>query len=341
MVGSRVVARHRLPSPDPATGATLTDVVGDLVAADAEFLTVATRLGDIRVARADLTALKVIPPRPARSGAPHLAISVEDLQRVMLPAWGAVERGVLGDWRLRAAAGFTQRGNSVVPVGSPGLPLTTAVERVEAWYAARGLPARFAVAGPAGFEPDEDPLGAVLLGGGYTVGSRTLNLTAPTATVAGADPGGPAVTISADLTPEWLTAYRRSRATLPETTERVLRDGEHVAFGAIAPGGGLSQTLGLRDRDAAGTTPVCLARLAIGDGWAGVGAVWTDPAYRRRGLAAHLTARLAAYAKDAGVDLVHLQVESDNAAALSLYRAMGFATHSAYAYLTAPQSMAP
>lgn len=341
MVGSRVVARHRLPSPDPTTGATLTDAVGELVAADAEFLTVATRLGDIRVARADLTALKVIPPRPARRGAPHLAISVEELQRVMLPAWGAVERDRLGDWHLRASAGFTQRGNSVVPVGSPGLPLASAVERVEAWYAGRGLPARFAVGGPTGFEPDEDPLGAVLLRRGYTVGSRTLNLTAATAAVAAADPGGPAVTIGVDLTPEWLTAYRRSRATVPGTTEQVLLDAGQVAFGAITPGGGLSKTLGLPDRDAAGTTPVCLARLAIGAGWAGLGALWTDPAYRRRGLAAHLTARLAAYAMDEGVGLLHLQVEDDNAAAISLYREMGFATHSAYAYLTAPQSMAP
>ncbi|MEO7070283.1 MAG: hypothetical protein ABI131_07300, partial [Nostocoides sp.] len=78
MIGSRVVARRRLAAPDPATGATLTDVVGELSAADAEFLTVATRLGEVRVARTELTALKVIPPRPTRRGAAHLAISIED-----------------------------------------------------------------------------------------------------------------------------------------------------------------------------------------------------------------------------------------------------------------------
>ena len=35
-LGSRVVVRWRLAAPDPATGATLTDAVGTLVARDAE-----------------------------------------------------------------------------------------------------------------------------------------------------------------------------------------------------------------------------------------------------------------------------------------------------------------
>lgn len=341
MVGSRVVARYRLPTPDPATGATLTDVVGELVAADTEFLTVVTRSGTVRVARPSLTALKVVPPRPVRRGAAHLAISVEDLQRVMLPAWGAADRDTLGDWHLRASAGFTQRGNSVVPLGSPGLPLAAAVLHVERWYAARGLPALFAVAGPEGFDVGADPLGALLLERGYVVGSRTLNLTAATATVLAADPGGPGAGISPDLSDSWLSAYRRTRSTVAEVTEAVLRDSPTVVFGAITPGGGLSQALGLRAADAAGTTPISLARLAIGAGWAGLGAVWTDPAYRGRGLAAHLTARLAAYAHDGGTHLLHLQVESDNAAAIALYRRMGVDTHSAYAYLRQAQASVP
>ena len=45
-VGSRVVVRHRLDRPDPRTGATLTDVVGDLVADDDGILVVRTRRGE-------------------------------------------------------------------------------------------------------------------------------------------------------------------------------------------------------------------------------------------------------------------------------------------------------
>lgn len=337
-LGSRVVVRWRLDAPDEATGATLTDSVGTLAERDAQHVVVETSRGPVTIALARVTTAKEVPPKPSRRGAPHLALTIEDLQRVMVPAWGAVERGALGDWQLRASAGYTQRGNSVVPVGSPGRPLAAAVEEVEHWYAGRGLPAKFALAGPQGFEPADDSLGALLLARGYTVGSRTLNLTAARETIAAADPGGPAVTIADDLSPSWLEAYHRTRATVPGATEAVLSGSPRVLFGSITPGGGLSQQLGLRAGDAAGTAPIALARLGIGAGWGGLGAVWTDPAYRGRGLAAHLTARLAVALREEGVSLLHLQVEHDNETAIRLYRRLGFVVHSSYAYLTSPQT---
>ena len=67
-------------------------------------------------------------------------------------------------------------------------------------------------------------------------------------------------------------------------------------------------------------------------------AVWTDPAYRGRGLASHLTAQLADHARRDGIHLIHLQVEHDNEGAVRLYRRLGFAIHSSYAYLTAQQT---
>ena len=333
-LGSRVVVRWRLETPDPATGATLTDAVGTLLERDAETVVVETSRGRVTIELSRVTAAKEVPPKPSRRGAAHLALSIEDLQRVMTPSWGAVERATLGDWALRASAGYTQRGNSVVSVGSPGKPLADAVTEVEAWYAARGLPAKFALAGPRGFDPAGDPLGALLLGRGYTAGSRTLNLTAARETIAAADPGGPGLTFSDELTPDWLEAYRHTRATVPGATEAVLRDSPRVIFASIIPGGGLSQQLGLRAPGAAGTTPIALARLGIGAGWAGLGAVWTDPAYRGRGLAAHLSASLAVRLREEGTALIHLQVEHDNETAIRLYRRLGFDVHSSYVYLT-------
>lgn len=339
-LGSRVVVRARLvPADEAGTGGpTLTDTVGELLEVGPAELVLQTSRGPVRILRDRVVAAKEVPPKPSRRGAAHLAVSIEDLQRVMVPSWGAAEREPLGDWVLRASHGFTQRGNSVVPVGSPGLPLTAAVVRVEDWYAARGLPAKFALAGPEGFSPGDDPLGALLLGRGYSLGSLTLALTASTAAVARHDPGGPAVALSEELPEAWLAAYVGTRTVVPDAVEPVLRGSPRVIFGQIAPGGGLSQQLGLRAADAAGTAPVALARLGIAHGWAGLGAVWTDPAFRGRGLAAHLTATLADRSREAGIALMHLQVEHDNETALRLYHRLGFATHSAYAYLTRPSA---
>ena len=340
-VGSRVVVRWRLSAPDPTTGATLTDSVGTLVAADESALSVETARGLVTIPLERVTAAKQVPPRPTRRGPAHLAPSTHDLQRVMAPSWGAVEQDSLGEWQLRASSGFTQRANSVLPVGDPGMPLSEAVDAVESWYAVRGLPAKFTLAGPVGFDAAADPLGELLLGRGYVVGSLTTALTAATATVAAADPGGPDVSTSADLDETWLDAYRRTRTTVPSVTEAVLTGSPRQLFGQIRPGGGLSQQLGLRSAGAAGTRPVAVARLGLASGWAGLGAVWTDPAYRGRGLAAHLTARLADLARGEGVLMMHLQVEHDNEPALRLYRRLGFDTHSAYAYLTQPTSDSP
>ena len=44
---------------------------------------------------------------------------VEDLERAAALHWQAPETEPLGEWRLRAAAGFTGRANSALPVGDP------------------------------------------------------------------------------------------------------------------------------------------------------------------------------------------------------------------------------
>ena len=102
--GTRVEVRSRQPLPDPATCATLTHADATLVGRDAETLQLETSRGPVTIERSRVTAAKEVPPKPARRGAAHLALSIEDLQRVMTPAWGAVERATLGDWALRASA---------------------------------------------------------------------------------------------------------------------------------------------------------------------------------------------------------------------------------------------
>lgn len=336
-IGARVVVRYRLDPgrDDPSTGPSMTDVTGELVARSDTEVVVAGRRGDVTVARSSIVAAKEIPPRPSRRGAPHLALSVAELQRVMSSSWGAIEREHLGGWELRASQGFTQRGNSVLPVGDPGLPLAEAVDRVERWYAVRGLPARVSLAGPVGFEPATDPLGAELLARGWTSGDRTLNLTAPTDVVAAADPGGPDVLVTDELDEAWLDTYRRSREAPPEVAALVLGGSPATMFGSISLGGGLAQQLGLTTPGTRAPGPVAIGRLGLASGWAGLGALWTDPAFRRRGLGARLTTRLASAARTRGTHLMHLQVEADNVAGIALYEGLGFERHSSYVYLTA------
>jgi GNAT superfamily N-acetyltransferase len=71
--------------------------------------------------------------------------------------------------------------------------------------------------------------------------------------------------------------------------------------------------------------------LVVADsGWAGVFSMRTEPAYRRKGVAAAILAEAARWALSQGADRMYLQVESDNDPALSLYGEAGFTV--AYSY---------
>ena len=321
-LGARVVVRARIApgrGGDPA-GPSMTDAVGTLVSVDEVALVVDTVRGAVTIERDRVVAAKVVPPRPSRRGAPHRALSTDDLQRIMVDGWAPSEREPLGDWLLRAAGGFTRRANSVMTSGDPGLPLSDAVDVVERWYAGRGLPPVASLAGPHGFRTGDDPLGDLLLRRGYAPQVRALVMTAASATLgarAGSDPT-PRVSLSERLDPQWLSAYEQQRALVPGATEAVLSGSPRQVFASVAaPGGGV----------------VAIARLSVAHGWGGLSCLWVDPDHRRRGLAQALTGALGAQARTLGARSVWLQVEEDNAAALALYGALGFGIHHAYEYL--------
>jgi hypothetical protein len=80
---------------------------------------------------------------------------VTDLERAAARHWQAPDIQPLGDWLLRAAAGFTGRANSALPLGDPALPLPEAVAAVEDWYRRRDL--RPMIVLPQGAGPDPLP----------------------------------------------------------------------------------------------------------------------------------------------------------------------------------------
>ncbi len=321
-IGTRVVVRHRMAAPDPLSGATLTDVVGDLVGADDEVLVVATRRGDVRVPTGSVEVVHPVPPRPARRGAPHRALSVEDLERVMVGAWPAMETARLGDWVLRASRGFTNRANSAMTAGSPGRALDTAVDDVERWYGERGLPANVCVAGPVGFSVPGDDLAALLLGRGYVPRVVTRCLTAATSEVAARTsavaPDGVRVRTSEDLDDAWLDAYRGYREV------------DDVAARAVLTGSPAQDLATATDADGA---VVGIGRLGVAAAWGGVAAMWVAPEARRRGVAGAVLGALAARATARGLRSLHLQTDTDNAPALALYERHGFVPHHDYVNL--------
>ena len=266
-----------------------------------------------------------------------LAISIAGLEAAAAQGWRAPDQEQLGDWRLQAASGFTGRANSALAVGDPGLPLPAALERVRAWYAARGQPPMVAVPFPmAG--PDGCPVDRLAAGLGWLLRQApAIVMTADPAVIAAlpgggqADAGagragrrpagsGPLVTITDEPDEAWIARYHYRGAVLPAAGRRLLMSAPWQAFASIRESG---QT-------------IAIGRVAGDGAWAGLTAVETDPACRRRGLATAVTAALARAAVRRGVRGLYLQVENENLAARALYRRAGFADHHRYHYRVAP-----
>ncbi|MGW4871679.1 GNAT family N-acetyltransferase [Streptomyces chartreusis] len=307
-VGKRVSVRRR---HDPATeGEKFTDTVGVLASWDDGVLLITRKSGEtVHIPEASLVAGKVVPPAPARRRGP--AASYQELAHVSARAWRPVESERLGEWELRAAAGFTRRANSALPLGDPGLPLPAALDAVRRWYGDRGLPAYVQTA--TGAEGTQELLCAELERLGWTREVTAELWIGALAPVADLDEGA-GVVLSREADDAWLTRYQRKGVS--EVALKVLGTGPSVWF-ATVPGEG-------------GAAPAAIGRCVVDGRWAGFAAVEVDPALRRRGLATRVMAALARRALEEGASAAWLQVEADNAGARGLYAGMGFAAHHAY-----------
>ncbi|MCX5612402.1 MULTISPECIES: GNAT family N-acetyltransferase [unclassified Streptomyces] len=304
-VGKRVSVRRveRGSSGAPA----YTDAVGVLTSWDEGVLTITQKNGkSVRIAESSLVAGKVVPPAPARRRGP--AASFEELSRVTARSWQPLESEPLGEWTLRAAAGFTRRANSVLPLGDPGIPLDDALARVTSWYARRGLPAYVQAA--TGAVGTQELLIAELERRGWAAEVSADVRIGALAPVGDVDaPAAEAVRLTRTPDEAWLGRYGKVRD--PEVARRMLVEGPSVWFAAL-PGGR------------------AIGRCVVDGRWAGFAAVTVDPAHRREGLATAVMAALARRALEEGASAAWLQVETDNPAARALYDGLGFATHHSY-----------
>lgn len=320
-VGHRIVVRVRSD-----TG--LRDVLGDLIEATDDRLRVRTRRGEVDVDTAAITAGHPVPPPPVRAGPPHRAISVGGLELVMAQHWQAAEQDWLGGWLLRATGGFTNRANSVLAVGEPGMPMDVAVLEVNDWYAERGLRPIAATPEPRLDEDDTEQLlaaaGAFELAGWRPIeGAGALVMTGPTGELRGAGrslPSGLVLQLQDSPDAAWIEQYHYRGQAVPEHGIRLLTSAPEQVFVSILDGESM----------------VGVARGSLAERWAGVTAMEVDPGYRRQGLASALVAAIAEWGWQRGALSIQLQVAETNEVGRLLYLATGFEIHHTYAYLTPP-----
>jgi GNAT superfamily N-acetyltransferase len=290
------------------------DALGLLTEFTETHLTVVTAAGPVRIPLADVRRAKRVPPRRRPSGREVVALELAADE-----AWPAPTTERLGEWRLRAAAGWTGRANSALPAGDPGLPLDAAIDAVAGWYARHGLNPMINVPLPFAARLD-----AALAARGWPHRPVTLVQTAGLPELAAAAPartGLPAVRLSEAPSPAWLALAAGRKGGLPAAARHILTAVRRLRFAEVyADGGDL----------------LAIARGTVTSDWFGVSLIEVVPEARRRGLAQHVVGALARWAGEAGANRAYLQVEERNTAAVSLYARLGFSTHHRYLTRYAP-----
>ena len=306
-LGQRVTVRRRVEGG-------VTDVVGHVIDVSPSSVTVLRASGEVvALERAAVTAAKVVPPAPVRRGWAVPAVSPADLQRICWAGWPARESELLGDWALRAHGGITGRANSAMAVGDPGCSVPEALDRVAAWYAARGLPPLLQL-------PLADPANLVMAEAGWGRLHVTVVQVAPIVPVlAGvAERADLGAVVEPAPSEDWLGLMHDLDEGDPDAHVAILTGPPVVGFATVY--------------DAGSGEPVGIGRVSVEGEWAGVTSVDVAPSARRRGIGSAVMRTLLSWAAQRGARWTYLQVRAANDPALRLYAALGYTTHHPYNY---------
>ncbi|MCZ3386067.1 MAG: GNAT family N-acetyltransferase [Actinomycetia bacterium] len=317
-IGRRVSVRSSAGVPGPTGGPGFRDVVGVLESIDTSEeprWLIRTRTGDlVEVRPAAVVAAKIVPEFPTRLRSAS-EIDIASVEAIAAEAWQPLEREGLGDWVLRAAAGFTGRANSVLPLGDPGMPVDEALAVVKQWYTARSLPSLIQLPLPLladldlqlserGWERD------------HTVAVMVCDIAQLLITTHQA-PESATVDISGTPDAAWLASFRYGETPVPVSVVPIMTRAVHPVFASA--------------RSSSGDT-LAIGRGAIIGPWLAITAVEVAAPYRRSGLGTSVLGALARYASIHGSRHVLLQVAHDNPNARSLYDRLGFVAHHDYVY---------
>lgn len=308
--GERLVARCVLPD------ASATDVVGWVESVDASSVVVVDRQGQhVTIARDTIVAARRAPA--ARGGRDPLRTPADELEQIALPGWVA-EHEPLGEWTLRAAAGFTGRANSCLAVGDPGLTVAGAASRIVSFSRGHGIAARAQVVAGS---PQEGGLRSL---GWQETYVRTDVLVSRLAALLSTTTADPRVEITETPGPDWWAAYHRSRPNTvdPAVLQRILLGADPRGLAGVADGDQV----------------FAIGRGHVSRDWLGLSSLWTDPDRRRQGWAHQVIVALGHWAAQRGARSVYLQVAQENEAAHRTYGRLGFVPHHSYLYLGPPGS---
>ena len=226
-------------------------------------------------------------------------------------AWPPVEHEEVSGWQLRAISGGYNRANSVWPgVFTEVFSLDEAIDRAEAFYRKRNLPPRFQMLRTA--EPAD--LDEALAKRGYASEIECSVLQKPVTPVA-----MPAeVAFGNQPTPGWLDLYVANQPPQRAAEYRyiLVRVPPSRAF--------------LTAKRAGEAVATALA-VRVGTDVA-VDCVLSHPDHRRAGGATAVMRAAEAWAAGQGARRLILSVVHDNAAAMGLYRKLGYGPLSGYHY---------
>lgn len=310
-LGERWVVRHRLADRSA------TDVVGWLSALDPGSVVLELEGGTpVTIDRSTIVLARRAPA--ARGGPDPGRTSAAELEWAALPGWLALSEP-LGQWTLRAGGGFTGRANSALAVGDPGVTLDEAAARVVAFARQHQIPPWAQVI--VGSEEDTE----LARRGWRPVYVTTDVLVCRLTTLLGQDLPDDRIRVGDQLAESWWRAYARSR---PNTADpdllRMILDGHPPrAFASMTTGPGPAEA-------------VAIARGHVSGPWLGLAAIWTDPGWRRQGLATAMVRALGHWGARQGARNAYLQVAQQNVDAHVAYGRLGFVPHHSYRYLTAP-----
>ncbi len=307
--GERWVIRRRL-----ADGSA-TDVIGWVEGVGADEIRISRQPGSTETI--PLRTVVAARRAPAAGGGPDpLRTSAAALEQIALPGWLA-HHEPLGEWTLRAAGGFTGRGNSCLAVGDPGLPFPAAAARIVAYAAEHDIPAWAQV-----ITGSREERGLARLGWAPAYVPTDV-LVARLGDFLGDTLPDPEAQVSEQLTTSWKRAYTESRPNEadPRILDMILAGQPPRAFASASSDTGI----------------FAIARGHLNQTWLGLASIWTRADRRRRGWSRKLMVALGHWAARRGARNVYLQVASANADAVRAYEAMGFGPHHRYGYLAAPQ----